>query len=199
MQPSTVAPKPKKPPRWWALVTIAAGVSGAFGGIAAGASGTYEVPPFTVELRAMPAPAGKTELEVKPASLSPGYSEAGTHASPLVLRATVVSIDGSLLPSDAIALATPNGFANHFAENGKAAGIAFAIKTAIVGLLGALAAGAAISFGRWQRILGAAIAGILTLGVVGAMTAATYDKDEFKKTSFQRSDSGGPGSILPTG
>jgi hypothetical protein len=196
MQPSTIAPKPKKPPKWWAAVTIAAGIIGAFAGLAAGASGTYEVPPFTVELSAKPAPAGKTEFEVKPAALSPGFAEAGTHASPLVLRATVVDIDGELLASDAAALATPSGFADHFAQNGKAAATAFAIKSAIVALLGSLAAGAAISFGRWQRIVGALVIGIVTVGALGAITAVTYDKDEFKKTSFQR---GGPGSLIPGG
>jgi hypothetical protein len=196
MEPSTVASKPKKPPKWWAAVTIAAGITGAFAGLAAGASGTYEVPPFTVDLSAKPAPAGKTEFEVKPAALSPGFAEAGTHASPLVLRATVVEIDGELLSSDAAALATPGGFADHFSENGKAAATAFAIKSVIVALIGSLAAGAAISFGRWQRIVGSLVVGVLTVGALGAITAATYDKDEFKKTSFQR---GSPGGILPSG
>jgi len=39
--------------------------------------------------------------------------------------------------------------------------------------------------GRWQRILGAVVAGVLTLAGVGALVAATYDSREFSKTSFR--------------
>lgn len=187
MEPSVLAPKKPKPPKWWALVTLAAGAAGVFGGMAVAGSGSYEIPPFTVELSAKPGAAGKTVFETKPSAVgvSPGFAEAGTHAGPLILKATVTNVSGVLVPSDQAAVATPQGFADFMAANGKAAVRAFAIKVGIVSLAGALALGLAISMGRWQRIVGSVIAGVLTLAVVGAITAATYDRSEFSKTQFR--------------
>lgn len=182
-------------------MTIAAGALGSFAGIAAFGDGRYEVPPFAMELSARPAPAGKTEFEIKPTvtGVSPGFAEAGTHAAPLAFRATVTDVRG-LVPSDAAKAATPGGFADFMAANGKAAIRSFAIKVAIVSLLGSLAFGLLICFGRWQRIVGAVLSGVVTLAVLGGITAATYDADEFKKTNYR--PTGGttaPTDLLPTG
>jgi hypothetical protein len=199
VEPSVLAPRAPKPPKWWILVTLAAGVGGSFAGITVAADGRYDIPPFTVELSATVAPAGKTEFEVKPTAVgvSPGFAEAGTHAAPLAFRATVTDVRG-LVPSDAARLATPGGFAEFMKTNGEEAVRAFAVKTGLVSLLGSLLVGLAISMGRWQRIVGSLIAGVLNLAVLGGLTAATYDADEFKKTSFRPTDNSSQ-SILPGG
>lgn len=201
MEPSVLAPRAPKPPKYWIAITIAAGVLGSFIAIAVAGNGRYHVAPFTMELSARPAPAGKTEFEFKPtaAGLSPGHAEAGTHAAPLAFRVTVTDVSG-LVPSDAARASTPGGFADFMSANGKAAVRSFAIKVAIVSLLGALVAGLAISMGRWQRIVGSLLTGVLTLAVLGGMTAATYDADEFKKTNFRpTTQTSSVDGILPGG
>lgn len=194
MEPSTLQadPKPFKPPRWWALVTLVAGAVGAFGAIAAGGKGTYDVAPFAIELRARPAALGKTELAVRPSAiptpvvLPSAYAEAGTHNGPIVFRATVVGLDAEkAIPSDFQAAQDPHGLATLIGERGKDAARAFAIKLALLALAGGAAAGAVICFGRFRRIVGAALGGLLTFAVVGLLVQQTYDGGEFAKTRFQ--------------
>jgi hypothetical protein len=203
MEPSVLAPRKPKPPKWWVAVTLAAGVVGSFAAIAIAGKGSYEVPPFTMDLSARPAPAGKTEFEFKPSAtgLSPGFAEAGTHAAPLAFRVTVTGANA--LDSDIARTATPGGFQDFMTENGKDAVRSFAIKVGLASLVGSLLAGAAISMGRWQRVVGSLIAGVLTIATLGGITAATYDGDEFKKTNF-RPTTGAPvdlptDGIIPTG
>jgi len=198
VEPSVLAPRKPKPPKWWILVTIAAGVFGSFIAIAFAGDGRYVVPPFTMDLSARPAPAGKTEFEIKPTvtGVSPGFAEAGTHAAPLAFRVTVTDVNG-LVPSDAAKASTPGGFADFMKANGKDAVRSFALKVGIVSLLGSLIAGLAISMGRWQRVVGSLLSGVVTLAVLGGLTAATYDADEFKKTNY-RSTTGTPADNVPT-
>lgn len=194
MEPSTLQadPKPFKPPRWWALVTLVAGAAGALGAIAAGGKGTYDVAPFKIELRARPAALGKTELAIRPtplqtpAVLPSAYAEAGTHNAPIVFRATITGVDADkAIPSDYEAIQTPYGFSTLLSEQGKDAARAFAIKLALLSLAGGAAAGAAICFGRYRRIVGAALGGLLTFAVIGLLVQQTYDSAEFTKTRFR--------------
>lgn len=198
MEPSVLAPKKPKPPKWWVLVTLAAGSFGSFAGMAVAGTGTYEISPFTVELSAKPGVAGKTVFDIRPSAvgISPGHAEAGTHAGPLVLGGTVTGVSG-LVPSDAAAAATPAGFADFLADNGKAAIRAFGVKVAAVSLAGSLVFGLAISMGRWRRAIGSVVAGVLTLAIVGAITASTYDRSEFSRTQFQQSGASPTDGLIP--
>lgn len=201
----TPARKAAKPAAWWVLATIVAGSAGAFTAIAAAGSGTYDVAPFELELRAVPAPLGETVLAKQAAGLEAGRAEAGTHQAPIVYRATITNITlAGLAPTDRELLATPEGMATLLGERARDAIRAFGIKLALLSLGGGAAAGLGVSLVgmQWRRIAGGAIAGVLTLAVVGVLTQQTYDKSEFRKTSFvvDPADSGGievdPDAIL---
>lgn len=199
MEPSTLAPFKAKPKKWWVLITLIAGAVGALSAIAAGGKGTYDIAPFTVELRAKPAALGKTELAVKQlGALIPGHAEAGTHKAPIVFRATITGLSPVAAPTDFKAVDTPDGFVSFLAEDGKKAATSFAIKLALLALSGGAAAGVAISFGRWRRIVGAALAGLLTFAVIGLMVQRTYNKAEFLKTRYVLDARDEAPSILPS-
>jgi len=203
MDPTTVAQRPgapkAKPSRWWTLITVAVGATGALGAIGVAGSGTYDVAPFKVELQALPAPAGKTVLAKRAAGIEPGRAEAGTHNSPVELRATIVGISGGGITStDDLAIAEPSGFATFMGSEGKEAVRAFAIKLALLAAAGGAAGGLAISLGRWRRILGGAVGGILAIAVIGVLVAQTYDTEEFKKTTFTSDGPAQPGELIPT-
>lgn len=198
MDAASVAPALKrKPNRIWLLITFITGAVGALGSVAALGTGTYDVEPFTIELRAQIAPAGKTELAVRPSpaavALPPSHAEAGTHNSPIVFRATVVGLSGQLLTSDPKKVATPQAFKGFLGDEGKEAVRSFAIKLAALALAGGAAAGAGLSLigMRFRRVVGAALSGLLVFGVIGALVQQTYDPDAFVKTRFVL-DGGGP-------
>ena len=184
--------KRRKPPGWWKLVTFVAGAIGAMGAIAGAGTASYDINPYRVELRARPALAGQTELAIRPPQLNPGFAYAGTHAGPIALRATITGVSGSLVPSDVGAITTPRDAAGFFAEEGKDAIRSFALLCAGLALAGGAAAGVAISFGRWQRVLGAAISGLLTFAIIGVVVAQTYDIEEFMKSGSFARDGGAP-------
>ena len=201
MEPSVLAPGKRKPNAIWLLITLVAGISGAMGAIATGGTGTYEVGPFTMELQARPDAYGKTELAVrKVEQFAPGHAEAGTHKAPMAFRATIVGVNPrSIVSSDRAIVTNPYEMARFMGEEGKGAMRAFAIKLAGLAAAGAAAAGVAISLGRWRRIIGATVAGILALAVVGVMTKQTYDAKEFLKTRFVVESAPSPTDGLPTG
>ncbi|HEX9775482.1 MAG TPA: hypothetical protein VGB83_07870 [Actinomycetota bacterium] len=202
MDPSVVQtePRPAKPAGWWKLATLLAGAVGALGAVAAAGSGTYDVAPFRVELRATPSVYGKTELAVQPEGgfdeLPRQHAEAGTHASPITARATIVGLSvAGLVTSDQRLLADPYELNRFFGREGKDAVRAFALKLAALALAGGLAGGLVVSMGRWKRMIGGALAGLLTFAVIGLLMQQTYDSNEFTKTRFVVEDAGG----LPDG
>ena len=203
MEPSTLHTQPKrpKPPKVWVLVTIIAGAAGALGAVAAGGKGTYDVAAFRVELRAMPAALGKTELAVRPEPPAAGvprtHAEAGTHNAPLVVRATVVDVSGAV-PSDLKAFWSPYDLASYLGDEGKDAAQRFALMLAGLAAAGGAGAGLLVSFGRWRRVVGGLAAGVLTFAVIGFLMQQTYDAREFQKTSFVSDDSQPIPSGLPT-
>ena len=187
MNPSTLATTKKKPPKWWALITFAAGAVGALVAIQLGGHGIYKVPPFDIELRARPAFAGKTELAIKPVSnFVPSHAEAGTHAGPMAFRATILNVQPgtNLISDDLVVDDTPYDLSKKLSQDGKSAVTKFAIKLIFLTLFGSALGGAAISFGRWKRILGAILAGIVTMAIIGVMIQSTYDSGKFKQTSY---------------
>jgi|GEM_PF-2930686 len=199
MEPSVLAPGKRKPSAIWLLVTLIAGISGAAGAIAAGGTGSYDVGPFTMELQARPAALGKTELAVrKVEQFLPSHAEAGTHKAPLALRATIINVNPrAIVSSDRAIIQNPYNMAQFIGEEGKDAMRAFVIKLAGLAAAGAAAAGVAVSLGRWQRIIGATVAGVLALAVVGVMTQRTYNTKEFLKTRFVVESV--PANGVPTG
>jgi len=201
LEPSTLAAAKKKPAKWWFAVTLIAGALGAMGSIAAAGKGTYDVAPFKVELRAWPAPLGKTQLAIKQiGSLLPSHAEAGTHAAPIDFRATITGLSAPPAAEDFQVATSPKGLVSFLEANGKHAMVSFGIKLAILSLIGGALAGLAISFGRWRRIAGGALGGLLALAVIGLMVQRTYDSKEFLKTRYVVDQPSGPvpGSVLPS-
>lgn len=189
MDPSVVTPGPVKPPKWWIAVIAGAGAIGSLGTVSVAGSGTYDVAPFKVRLQAQAAPLGETVLSVQPLEGVldvPARAEAGTHAAPILAKATIVGVSSpsGLVRSDRSLLEDPHALATFLGEDGKDAVRAFGIKLGILSLLGSGGAGLLLSFGRWRRILGAILAGTLTFGGVGLAVQQTYDASEFQKTCF---------------
>ena len=176
--------KRRKPSAWWILATLIAGVGGATAAVAAGGHGVYTIPPFRAELRAWPAFAGKTELAVRAPVIGRAHAEAGTHRAPLDIRVTIIGVSSAAAASDLQALRDPQSLESLLAQQDGAAVRAFAIKLGLLALGGGLGGGIIVSFGRWQRIVGAALAGLLALAIVGVAVKVTYNPDEFAKTKF---------------
>jgi hypothetical protein len=184
----------------WFLITILAGAAGAGGAIAVAGHGTYDVGPFRAELRAWPAAAGKTELAVKAvpalggAVLQNVHAEAGTHRGPIDFKATIVGLtdDAGLRSVIETALSDPRALATTIGDEGKDAVKSFAIKLGALSLGGGLAGGLIVSLGRWRRILGGAVAGLLAFAIVGVIVQSTYNADEFKKTRFVSDQTASP-------
>lgn len=185
MEPSTLAPRAARPAKWWFVVTLAAGALGAAITVGIAGKGTYDVAPFKIELRAWPAPLGKTELAIGAVQgLVPSHAEAGTHKAPLGFRATIKSLSAPAAADDLAVGRSPKEFYDFLTANGKRAMVSFGIKLALLALVGGGALGAAISMGRWQRILGGALAGLVTLALVGLLVQRTYDSEQFAKTRY---------------
>lgn len=179
----------RKPKRSWIAITAIAGALGAMGSIAGAGRATYDVTPFTIELRARPALSGQTELAIRLASLNPGSAVAGTHAGPIAFGAAITGVSGDVVPSDLRALATPRSAAGFIGEEGKTAIRSFALLCALLALAGGAAGGTAVSFGRWQRVIGGAVAGLLTFAIIGLVAQRTYQADEFLKSGrFSRGE-----------
>ncbi|MBI4730435.1 MAG: hypothetical protein HY775_13200, partial [Acidobacteria bacterium] len=78
-----------KPARWWIAVTFVFGAAGALTSVGLYSAKTYSIQPLRVELSAMPALAGASQLTVRPRpGIQTGYAEAPTHTSPITLRMT---------------------------------------------------------------------------------------------------------------
>jgi peptidoglycan/LPS O-acetylase OafA/YrhL len=204
MEPSTLVTS-TKPPRYWFFVVLVAGAAGAMIAIAAGGKGTYDVAPYRLELRAMPAALGATELAVRSFGRQvPVHATAGTHKAPMKFRVTILGTSSAATPDDLAALRSPRAMASFYGDNAKSATRAFALKLLALALAGGTAAGGALSFGRrWRRIAGGALAGVLTFAVVGLLVYKTYDANEFSKTRFvieKQSKSPAPDltSVLPS-
>lgn len=188
-QPTVPRPGKRKPAGYWKLVTAITGVAGAMVAIAGAGQASYDVAPFRIELRARPALAGQTELAIRPAGLNPGHAVAGTHAGPMAFRASITGVSGSLVPSDLRAIATPRDAAGYLGEEGKSAIRSFVLLCAMLALAGGAAGGTAVSFGRWQRVVGGALAGLIAFAVIGLVVQKTYRADEFLKSGrFARDD-----------
>ena len=203
MDPSTVQVphRAQKPSRAWIAIVLLAGSAGALGSVAALGTGTYDIAPFTVQFRAAPAALGKTELAIRPEPEIPGvprqHAEAGTHRSPIAVRASITGVTSSgIVRRDREVLTTPYDLAAYIGSEGKVAIRRFAIKLAVLALAGSGAAGLLISFGRWRRILGAVVAGLVTFAIIGFLLHRTYDTAEFKKTQWVVDSE--PGNPLPT-
>jgi hypothetical protein len=204
MEPSTLLGS-NKPPRYWFFVVLAAGAVGAMIAIGVAGKGTYDIAPFKLQLRAMPALLGATELAVAPFGRQvPVHATAGTHKAPMKLRITVLGTSSNATADDLAALTTPRRLTSFYGDNAKSATRSFALKLLALAIAGGAAAGAALSFGhRWRRIVGGALSGLLTFAIVGLLVYKTYDANEFAKTRFvvdkQSSQSPVPklSSILP--
>lgn len=190
--PQIAVPKPgraSKPKGYWKLITAIAGIAGALTVISAAGNATYDVAPFTIELRARAALAGQTELAIRPAELRPGHAVAGTHAGPIAFGVSITGVSGSIVGSDLRAIATPRDAAGYIGDEGKSAIRSFVILCAMLALAGGAAGGTAVSFGRWQRVVGGAVAGLLAFVVIGLVVQQTYRADEFLKSGrFARDD-----------
>lgn len=187
MDPSILQPGPVKPAKWWILVVLLAGGTGALGTVAIAGRGTYDVAPFKVRLQALPAPLGETALELQPVEgviEVPARAEAGTHASPLLAKATIVGVTSPPVRSDLVLLDSPYELASFLGQDGKDAIRSFAVLLAGLSIGGGALGGLVLSFGRWRRILGGALAGVLTFGGIGVLMQQTYDTSEFRKTCF---------------
>ena len=199
-----VATAPKlrgKPSKIWVLITFVAGAVGALGAVAAGGHGTYDVEPFTLELRAKPADSGSTQLAVDPIpGLRTGRAEAPTHQSPLTVSVTVVGVSDGFLPTDAKTVATPHDVTTFMGDEAKTAVRSFAIKLAGLAFAGGAAVGAALSFigMRWKRVIGAGLSGLLVFGIIGALMQQTYDSNKFLQTRFVIDQPAVPTTDTPT-
>ena len=178
------------------LVTLIAGIGGAAGAVAIGGHGVYDIPPFRAELRAWPAASGKTEIAVRAPVIGRAHAEANTHTAPIAFRVTITGISGRATASDLAALRNPRDLATLIGQQDSAAVRSFAIKVGLLALGGGFAGGLVVSFGRWRRLLGGALAGLLAIAIVGAFVAATYNTDAFAKTHFVVDH--GSLDILPT-
>ena len=167
-----------------------AGVAGAAGTIAIAGHGTYDVGPFKTELRAWPAPAGKTELAIEYNAFGPNiHAEAGTHRGPIAFKATIVGLNGiGSVAASAAELSDPRALATKIRDDGQDAIKSFAIKLGSLALGGGLGGGLIISLGRWRRILGGAVAGLLAFAIVGFIVQSSYNANEFTKTRFVTED-----------
>jgi hypothetical protein len=174
----------RKPSAWWILATIVAGIGGATGAVAAGGHGIYTIPPFRAELRAWPATTGKTELAVRAPVIGRAHAEAATHQAPLDIRVTIIGVSPDAAASDLRALRDPQSLASLIAQQDGAAVRSFVIKMALLALGGGLGGGIIVSLGRWQRIVGGALAGLLAFAIVGVAVKVTYKPDQFAKTRF---------------
>jgi hypothetical protein len=185
MDPETVrSPARAKPSGWWILITFVAGVAGSMGAVAAAGHGTYDIPPFRAELRAWPALAGKTEIAVRAPVVGRAHAEAGTHKAPIDLRVTIIGLSTKATASDLRALQNPRDLASLIGQQDSAAVRSFAIKLGLLAIAGGLVGGLIVSLGRWQRMVGGALAGLLAIAVIGVVTKATYNADEFTRTRF---------------
>jgi hypothetical protein len=161
-----------------------AGIAGASGAVAAGGHGICTIPPFRAELRAWPAASGKTELAVRAPAIGRAHAEAATHQAPLDIRVTIIGVSADAVASDLRALRDPQSLASLIGEQDASAVRAFAIKLALLALGGGLGGGLIVSLGRWQRIVGGALAGLLAFVIIGVAVKVTYKPDEFAKTRF---------------
>ena len=185
MEPSTLAPSLAKPAKWWFAVVLLAGALGASVAVGLAGKGTYDIAPFKVELRAFPAPLGKTELAIGAVQgFVPSHAEAGTHKAPLVFKATIKELTAAPAPDDLKVGTSPKEFNDFLTENGKHAKLAFGLKLLLLSALGGALGGAAVAMKRWRRIAGGAVAGVLALAVVGLMVQRTYDSKQFSKTRY---------------
>jgi len=189
-----------KPAAWWILVTLIAGIGGAAGAVAVGGHGVYDIPPFRAELRAWPAVSGKTEIAVRAPVIGRAHAEATTHTAPIAFRVTITGISGKATASDLAALRNPRDLAHLLGHQDSAAVRSFAIKVGLLALGGGFAGGLVVSFGRWRRLLGGALAGLLAIAIVGVFVEATYNTDAFAKTHFvvDRGSVDTLPSVLPT-
>lgn len=190
----------RKPAGWWMLVTLIAGIGGAAGAVAVGGHGVYDIPPFRAELRARPAVSGKTEIAVRAPVIGLAHAEAKTHTAPIAFRVTITGVSGKATASDLAALRSPRDLATLIGRQDSAAVRSFAIKVGLLALGGGFAGGLVVSMGRWKRMLGGALAGLLAIAIVGAFIEATYNTDAFAKTHFvvDRGSLDILPSILPT-
>ena len=186
----------RKPAGWWRLVTLIAGIGGAAAAVAAGGHGVYDIPPFRAELRAWPAVSGKTEIAVRAPVIGRAHAEATTHTAPIAFRVTITGISGKATAADLAALRDPRDLAGLLAKEDSAAVRSLAIKIGLLALGGGFAGGLLVSLGRWPRMLGGALAGLLAIAIVGAFVKATYSTDAFTKTHFVVDR--GSVDILPT-
>lgn len=175
-----------RPARWWIAVTVLAGAAGALAAVGLFSKSEYTIPPFRVELSAVPSLSGDTELSVRPLpGLEPGFAEASTHRSPITFRMTVLGVESAA--EAARLVADPHTLAEHlrFSEQGRDAVRDFGIRLGLIALAGGAAGGVAVSFGRWRRIVGGVLAGALVVGVVAVLLHQTYEVDEFRNARFR--------------
>lgn len=177
--------------RWaGAVLVIVAGVVGAAIALTLFAKATYTVTPLRVELSAVPALQGSTQLSVRPEAANavggvrPGSAEAGTHQAPITFRMTVVGVGMGTELRDPTISSDPERLATFIRTEGKSAIADFGRRLAIIGFLGGAVGGLVVSMGRWKRILGGALAGLLALGLTGVLLHQTYDLTEFRNTRF---------------
>jgi hypothetical protein len=178
----------------WILLTLIAGWAGSLGAVAAFGSGTYTVAPFEVKLRVEPSTIGRTMLEVEPApGINPGHASAETHTSYLSFRATVTGLTASTnalgAANAATLVADPKAMVGFLEQDGRSAVRSFAIKVGVLSLGGGLVGGVVVSMGRWKRMLGGAIAGLVLIGALGAAAGLTYDANQLRNLRFAPSSS----------
>jgi hypothetical protein len=125
---------------------------------------------------------------VRPETLGvePGRAEAVTHKAPITLRMTVLGVSGTL-PTRAL-LSDPFRLADHlrYSDEGRDAIASFGRKLGFLAAGGGLAGGLVVSLGRFRRIPGALLSGVVALGIIGVLVHQTYDIEKFNQTRFER-------------
>lgn len=190
MDGSALAPPKQVTRQGYLIVTILLGIGGAFVALAGFGSGTYRVGPLLVEMSVKPSTSGTTEVDVEFAQLGlkAGTAKAETHTGFLALRGSVVDIIGAASAPEAIQLTRdPLTLAKAIRDQGKTAFRKFAIRLGIVVLAGGAAGGAAIALigFKTRRLFQGMLAGVLAVGILGALAWQTYDMDKFQGVGFE--------------
>jgi len=190
MEGAALAPPKQVTRQGYLIVTIVLGIAGSFVAMAAFGDGTYRVGPMLVHFGMRPATSGTTELTVEPfaTGLKAGSVVAQTHSGFLALRSSLVGSIGESNIGDTITNSKdPLTMAEAIRDNGKTAFRKWALRLGLVVLAGGGAGGFAMALVglKARRIFQGALAGVLTVGLLGLLAWQTYDIKKFSTVQFK--------------
>jgi predicted phosphodiesterase len=152
--------------------------AGAAVALLAAGRASYRLGPFDVELHARPG-AGLTEVALPPL----GEIRADTHAAPLRLTATLDQVD----PDEANRIVSErglDGLVEVVERRGRDAVEAYALRAALVALVGTAAAALVVHRNRWNLLGATLVAGLAVVGVTGGATVAGYRPEAFIEPAY---------------